>query len=487
MQKSYKLSKIEGMIAQASQNGIEFTSEQLNFLKDFATRKEEDRPIDLLGNNDFMMAAKRGDIETVEKVLASNSSSKVVCQVNILGKNALMLAAEKGHTAVVKALLDSPKLKNQAVSQVSVTTTYFYLEREYDEGSLDSNTLKEKLLQLKLTPTNKNGMNALMLAVKNAHVGVVRALLDSPKITAETTCQQNERGDTALMIAVNELRREFNGHDKARYIEIVKALLDSDKFTRDAVCHINKDGDSALYTAFVSYDIILFKLLLSSTKLTVMHVFQEKIITLANCYWEENTCVEFFNALNEWQSKLALNENNLIEILKAIYDTYHSEYKQNIPSNWLLTHSDTIKKKKLCPVEIVKRLNLMRAVDWIYNCEGEPKFKPLCDQLEKVFELEKLFSPVSNEQKKSDYCSRFFAMVNSFLFVEQKPMLGTSRSLTYADYYVDFMEKWDANEVENASLIQADDDRSLLCEFLKTDLYLERVQQFKDSHVASQP
>jgi serine/threonine-protein phosphatase 6 regulatory ankyrin repeat subunit B len=220
-------------------------------------------------NTQLIQAAEKGDIQTVQTLLASGAE---VNAANTYGVTALMMAASKGHKDIVKALLEKGADVNvqnnkgqtllllaawegdielakilleqgadlhAAERPTSITPIWFAAQRGYVE-------MVELFLEkgADINVPGKNGVTPLTIAAENGRVEVVKLLLErGAEIDAVGT-----GGATALKMA------SYFGH-----LETVRLLLEKGACIEVA----SSKGGPALYGASLSGHVEVVKLLLS--------------------------------------------------------------------------------------------------------------------------------------------------------------------------------------------------------------------------------
>jgi ankyrin repeat protein len=161
--------------------------------------------VDANGNTLLILAAREGQIATVEALLQRGVP---VDQRNPAGDSALMLAVLGGHDEVVRALL-----KGGAKVDHEGWAPLHYAAFEGRESMLDA-------LFAAGADVNARAPNLatpLMLAARNGHAGVVRRLLAMPEtdvnalndagVSADAWALQNRNTDIAALIEAERKRR----------------------------------------------------------------------------------------------------------------------------------------------------------------------------------------------------------------------------------------------------------------------------------------
>lgn len=161
--------------------------------------------VDAQGNSLLILAAREGQLDTVETLLKYRPR---IDYRNQAGDSALMLAALRGHDDVARALL-----KGGAAVNHEGWAPLHYAAFEGREGILDA--LVAAGADVNAPAPNK--ATALMLAARNGHVGVVRRLLALPQtdlnalndvgLSADAWALQNKNTDIAELIAAERKRR----------------------------------------------------------------------------------------------------------------------------------------------------------------------------------------------------------------------------------------------------------------------------------------
>ncbi|WP_345792160.1 ankyrin repeat domain-containing protein [Thauera sp. JM12B12] len=161
--------------------------------------------VDAQGNSLLILAAREGQLDTVETLLKYRPR---IDYRNQAGDSALMLAALRGHDDVARALL-----KGGAAVNHEGWAPLHYAAFEGREGILDA--LVAAGADVNAPAPNK--ATALMLAARNGHAGVVRRLLALPQtdlnalndvgLSADAWALQNKNTDIAELIAAERKRR----------------------------------------------------------------------------------------------------------------------------------------------------------------------------------------------------------------------------------------------------------------------------------------
>jgi ankyrin repeat protein len=157
------------------------------------------------GRTRLMLAAKNGDLPTVQALLSHGANGNLADNE---GRTALMLAAEKGQLATVQALLGSPGIYIDAKKDDGVTA--FYLAAVNGHCDLVKALIK-KGANVNIVNTDKR-RTALMLAAAFGYLTTVQALLDAPGIDINA---KKYYGVTTLYYAA--IRGQY---------DVVKALID---------------------------------------------------------------------------------------------------------------------------------------------------------------------------------------------------------------------------------------------------------------------
>lgn len=161
--------------------------------------------VDAQGNSLLILAAREGQLATVETLLKYRPR---IDYRNQAGDSALMLAVLRGHEDVARALLGAGAAANH-----EGWAPLHYAAFEGREGILDA--LFAAGADVNASAPNK--ATALMLAARNGHIGVVRRLLALPQtdlnalndagLSADAWALQNKNTDIAELIAAERKRR----------------------------------------------------------------------------------------------------------------------------------------------------------------------------------------------------------------------------------------------------------------------------------------
>ncbi|ATE59914.1 ankyrin repeat domain-containing protein [Thauera sinica] len=172
--------------------------------------------VDAQGNTLLILAAREGQLATVEALLKYRAS---VGTRNLAGDSALMLAVLAGHEQVADVLMKA----GAPINQDGWTPLHYAAF----EGRL---VLLDKLLAAgaEANAAAPNKSTALMLAARNGHIDVVRRLLKRPDVdldmvndaglTADNWALQNANTDIADLIRAERRRR--GGKNPSITIEI---------------------------------------------------------------------------------------------------------------------------------------------------------------------------------------------------------------------------------------------------------------------------
>lgn len=185
-------------------------------LVDLLNKGVDPDTVDAQGNTLLILAAREGQLATVEALLKHRVK---VGARNFVGDSALMLAVLAGHDKVAEVLMKA----GAPINQEGWTPLHYAAF----EGRLE---LLEKLLAAgaDVNAVAPNKSSALMLAARNGHVGVVRRLLKLPQVdldlvndgglTADNWALQNSNSDIADLIRAERRRR--GGKNPSITIEI---------------------------------------------------------------------------------------------------------------------------------------------------------------------------------------------------------------------------------------------------------------------------
>ncbi|MBN8441793.1 MAG: ankyrin repeat domain-containing protein [Thauera sp.] len=185
-------------------------------LVDLLNKGVDPDTVDAQGNTLLILAAREGQLSTVEALLKHRVK---VGARNFVGDSALMLAVLAGHDKVAEVLMKA----GAPINQEGWTPLHYAAF----EGRLE---LLEKLLAAgaDVNAVAPNKSSALMLAARNGHVGVVRRLLKLPQVdldlvndgglTADNWALQNSNSDIADLIRAERRRR--GGKNPSITIEI---------------------------------------------------------------------------------------------------------------------------------------------------------------------------------------------------------------------------------------------------------------------------
>lgn len=150
--------------------------------------------VDVLGNTALHWAAWHGHLDVVELLLLNGA--KVTTQNN-KGCTAKLSAQIRQHEPIFKLLDHAEKTAKTNSAPPSREASEFFLAVE--EGDLITVlTLMDSLPHSAYAMKNELGENHLIIAAKNGHLQVVRALLQSKKFPVDA---KNRNGDTALIQA----------------------------------------------------------------------------------------------------------------------------------------------------------------------------------------------------------------------------------------------------------------------------------------------
>ncbi|KAM7492103.1 hypothetical protein LguiA_035024 [Lonicera macranthoides] len=180
-----------------------------------------------LGDTALYTAAEKGLLGIVKELL-KYSNEETISKKNRSGFDPLHVSAKQGHHEIVQVLLDHNPGLSKTIGPSNATPL---ISAAYGGHTAVVNELLQKDCSL-LDISRSNGKNALHLAARQGHVDVVKALLDKDPQLARRT---DRKGQTALHMAV-----------KGISCEVVKLLLDADAAI---VMLPDKKGNTALHVA----------------------------------------------------------------------------------------------------------------------------------------------------------------------------------------------------------------------------------------------
>lgn len=202
---------------------------------------------------DFQIAAAKGDIGTVRKMLDSGQD---INAKDADGQTALMRATATGRLEVVQLLLEKGAALNEQHKTSKATALIYAVNRAFDESSkrASSETTKNYvditflLLQYgaDVNVKTKEGQSPLMISTKRNNASIVKAFLDKG---VDVNARDND-GRTALFEAVNL--------DRIGSKIIVQMLLDAGAGVED------KDNDAnTILSNAIGKDVDILGMILS--------------------------------------------------------------------------------------------------------------------------------------------------------------------------------------------------------------------------------
>jgi hypothetical protein len=137
-----------------------------------------------------MIAAERGQIEVLQKLLAANADANLA--------RTLTLAAREGHVNVVRVLKEGKANVNQGITDAGWTT--LMLAAQHGHENVVRVLLEEGKANVNQARTD-DGCTALIAAAQEGHANVVRVLLEEGKAGSTSDCTTR-----ALMLAIRHGR-----------------------------------------------------------------------------------------------------------------------------------------------------------------------------------------------------------------------------------------------------------------------------------------